>query len=524
MRNNQPITGQEKRYPADTILLSTTDTRGNIKYANPDFSEVSEFSIEELQGAPHNLVRHPDMPPQAFESLWQRIRSGRPWFGIVKNRTKSGDHYWVNAYVTPVYEHGEIHEYQSVRRQPQAQHVAQAEAIYAQLNRGKTPKALRPARIGFAQRLALGGAAMAAITAALASWQPLLGGIIGALLTFLLLARQLAPLKQLALRSRELVDDPVARGVFAGRQDEIGDIGLAIDFLGTELGGVVGRMADSAESLCGMGKQLNDTVKDTERRATQQSEQTTAAATAVEEMSVSFNEVADNAGQVAQALTQSLADADAGSQVLDQVSGAIEGLSNEVARIAGEVATIEQDSQAITQVLDVIRGIAEQTNLLALNAAIEAARAGESGRGFAVVADEVRSLAQRTAESTGQIEKIIDQFQHSSQNANRAMQTGQQAAESAVALVREADQAFDALRDAVSRVHGRSDSIASAMSQQRIVTQDISAAIQTISDLARCSQQQAQNTAKRGRDMSRLASKQAELSRQFWQHGVERGR
>ncbi len=101
----------------NAILLSTTDLKGNIKYVNQTFSQISEFSAAELQGNPHNIVRHQDMPAAAFKILWERIKQGKPWMGIVKNRTKNGGYYWVNAYVAPVYEDGKIHEYQSVRRQ-----------------------------------------------------------------------------------------------------------------------------------------------------------------------------------------------------------------------------------------------------------------------------------------------------------------------------------------------------------------------------------------------------------------------
>ncbi len=239
-------------------------------------------------------------------------------------------------------------------------------------------------------------------------------------------------------------------------------------------------------------------------------------------MSASFGEVADNAERVAQALSRSQEIANEGSQVLGRVTGSIESLSGEVARIAQEVATIERDSQAIAKVLDVIREIAEQTNLLALNAAIEAARAGESGRGFAVVADEVRNLSKRTAESTAQIESIVSQFQSSSRSASVAMQQGQQAAQDTVVLTREADKAFELLRADVMEINRMSDAIAAAMSQQRVVTEDISSAIQTISELAQCSLNQAAEAAKGGEDMSRLATKQAQLATQFWQQSVMR--
>lgn len=102
MRNNQPVTQREREFPADTRLVSMTDLQGDITFVNRDFVTISGFTESELIGSHHNLVRHPDMPTVAFADLWSTIRSGKTWRGIVKNRCKNGDHYWVDAYVMPI--------------------------------------------------------------------------------------------------------------------------------------------------------------------------------------------------------------------------------------------------------------------------------------------------------------------------------------------------------------------------------------------------------------------------------------
>ncbi|MBS3936757.1 MAG: methyl-accepting chemotaxis protein [Sulfuritalea sp.] len=129
MRNNSPVTGVEKHYSGDTAIISHTDERGNISFVNDDFVEVSGFSQEELLGQPQNLVRHPDMPAEAFRDLWATVKAGRPWAGLVKNRCKNGDHYWVRASVTPKPDGG----YMSVRVKPGREEVAAAEALYARM-------------------------------------------------------------------------------------------------------------------------------------------------------------------------------------------------------------------------------------------------------------------------------------------------------------------------------------------------------------------------------------------------------
>lgn len=140
MRRNEPITQRERDYPGHYHLITTTDVRGKITAANPFFAEVAGYDIDELVGQPHNLIRHPDMPPGAFENLWQTIQSGQSWRGMVKNRCKNGDHYWVDAFVTPIRKDGEIVEFQSVRVRPTRDQVARAEQVYAAWRKGSVPR------------------------------------------------------------------------------------------------------------------------------------------------------------------------------------------------------------------------------------------------------------------------------------------------------------------------------------------------------------------------------------------------
>src|SRR5690606_13615453 len=113
MRNNQPVTQRERTFPAQQRLISTTNLKGQILYCNDAFVDISGFSREELVGSPHNIVRHPDVPPAVCAHRWRTLQKGRPWMGIVKNRSKNGDHYWVNAYVTPMLENGQVVGYES---------------------------------------------------------------------------------------------------------------------------------------------------------------------------------------------------------------------------------------------------------------------------------------------------------------------------------------------------------------------------------------------------------------------------
>ncbi len=140
MKINLPVTGKERVYGDDVTIISMTDLKGIITYVNRDFVEVSGYSEQELLGKNHNIVRHPDVPPVAFQDLWDTIKAGHSWRGIVKNRCKSGDHYWVDAYVTPVFERGELIGYQSVRSRPDDATIAAADALYAKLRESKATR------------------------------------------------------------------------------------------------------------------------------------------------------------------------------------------------------------------------------------------------------------------------------------------------------------------------------------------------------------------------------------------------
>jgi methyl-accepting chemotaxis protein len=143
MRVNMPVTGVERQMRDGETIVSTTDTRGVITHVNDTFIAISGFSRDELIGAPQNIVRHPDMPAAAFKDLWDTIQAGRPWVGLVKNRCKNGDHYWVEAHVTPVLQNGQVTGYLSVRRKPGRDRIDRAEALYRGVQDGRV-KSLRP--------------------------------------------------------------------------------------------------------------------------------------------------------------------------------------------------------------------------------------------------------------------------------------------------------------------------------------------------------------------------------------------
>jgi methyl-accepting chemotaxis protein len=137
MKNNQPVTNVEYVLKDTDSIVSKTDLKGIITYINPDFLRISGFEESELIGASHNIVRHPDMPVEAFADLWRSLKSNRPWTGMVKNRCKNGDYYWVRANATPIYEHGQCTGYMSVRSKPSRAEVEAHERVYSMFRNGQ---------------------------------------------------------------------------------------------------------------------------------------------------------------------------------------------------------------------------------------------------------------------------------------------------------------------------------------------------------------------------------------------------
>jgi aerotaxis receptor len=137
MRDNQPVTQREFEFPDNATLMSTTDTQSHITYANDAFVAVSGYSRDELTGQPHNMVRHPDMPAEAFADMWATLKGGEPWTALVKNRRKNGDHYWVRANATPVMRGGRAVGYMSVRTKASREEIAAAQALHKDFRDGK---------------------------------------------------------------------------------------------------------------------------------------------------------------------------------------------------------------------------------------------------------------------------------------------------------------------------------------------------------------------------------------------------
>ncbi|MFQ2103920.1 PAS domain-containing methyl-accepting chemotaxis protein [Aeromonas rivipollensis] len=523
MRVNQPVTQRERLYPAYQNLISTTDLESRITYANDEFCQIAGFTLEELQGSPHNLVRHPDMPPQAFADMWTHLRQKKSWMGPVKNRCKNGDHYWVNAFVTPIQDaSGKVVEYQSVRTAPDDAVKQRSERVYEEMQSGKTPRALRLPP--FSHTLALTLCLLPCLAALVAlgyqhgpGW-PLLLGALSLMLALAInqtLSRRLARLDTLA-RSR--FDNPLMQLIYTGRVDRLAAVELAMQMNQAEFNAVLARTQQTCQQILASAQTDLHNAETITDNLQQQQAQTNQVATAITQMAESIREVSHSSTAASDRLDET-ADLfrEGNRSVLDTVA-AVEGVHGELITSRAVIEALASQCRAIDGILDVINNIANQTNLLALNAAIEAARAGEAGRGFSVVADEIRTLAIKTQASTGEIQKMITLLQGSAGDAEQAMAQGERLSASCRLKAAATGDVLQQISDRLLQVASGSSQIAQAVQEQSQVTADIDRSVLSIKTLADDSSQGSRHAVQGIIHLVRQLGELERLVRQFQQH------
>ncbi|MDV6234055.1 PAS domain-containing methyl-accepting chemotaxis protein [Leptospira ellisii] len=440
MRKNLPVTNRELPIPVNAVLISRTDTKGRISYVSQDFADISGFSEKEMLGEPHNLIRHPDVPQYVYKEMWDTIQGGNPWNGVVKNRAKSGDHYWVDATITPVMNDGVVSGYMSVRKKATLKQIAQAEILFQELKNTesfswKTKTAFRALlkKLGLAGKI-LTYSLLVFVPLLFANFEwlkqgmiflPILGivcGTSGIILLILTILNYRKRIREIISIQRELVSGNFIKEIPARKEySEVSEIYSSLRVLVISVWGLLVQMKENFEK--------NDRLYVYLSRSTEQFQgHTHAQAASVEETASASQELSSTLEEIVKSIHLQSSGLGAINEGIGKVNESIQNVSRSMENLSKQTASvktkasqseetfgrailamdqIKEYSNGISKIISIITSISEKTNLLALNASIESARAGEAGKGFSVVAEEISKLADQTRNSIKDIVNLI---------------------------------------------------------------------------------------------------------------------
>ena len=518
MRSNMPVTNVEYVLDETETVVSKTDLNGNITYVNQDFIDISGFSEAELIGQPQNIVRHPDMPAEAFADFWRTLKEGKAWTGLVKNRCKNGDHYWVEANAAPIIENGKAIGYSSIRTKPSRDKVRAAEGAYRAIKAGdkgleiNEGNAVRHSFFGRCCGDRLSRLSLKAILVLATLSMAIMFGVMGILawlatseanqhltgwlMAFAVLGIPLASL--FAVMIYRIVVTPLERaqkdiermstgdltgGILANGAEEVSRMMQSLRVLQINIKLLIGQIKQSTELVNTGASEIAAGNADLSGRTESQASSLEETASSMEELTSTVKQNAENARQANKLVVSTSDVAVKGGQVVGQV--------------VTTMASIKDSSRKIADIIGVIDGIAFQTNILALNAAVEAARAGEQGRGFAVVASEVRNLAQRSASAAKEIKTLIE-------DSVSKVEVGGK-------LVDETGRTMDEIVSSVKRVTDIMSEIAAASQEQSAGIEQVNQAVGQMDEITQQNAALVEQAAAAAESMADQAGKLTEL-------------
>jgi aerotaxis receptor len=502
MKINTPVTDNEVFMQPGRPIVSKTDLKGIITYANQTFLDISGYSREELIGKNHNIVRHPDMPPGAFAWLWDTLKQDLPWRGIVKNRCKNGDFYWVEAYVTPIKEKGRTVGYMSVRNIPGREEVKACEALYRDIREGRAGLPKRGFHLDdisfktklnvifIAMAVMLGGSNLYYFLEARTLQDHVIASVVGMGTLLAIFARFWlgGTVSRFLDHARhalgQLSEGNFQFSVSAAGRDEFSHILNELESMRINLRAIMADVMLAARNVESGSQHVDAEMQSLLARSNSQADRVNGISAAVEEMHQAIASASDHTRSSEEMAGSTTAVVHRGSEKMHSSIASVERVVAVVNESRSTILNLHESIQKIEQLTRTIKDVAEQTNLLALNAAIEAARAGEQGRGFAVVADEVRKLAERTARSTVDISSTVSDIQQATAAAVTSMDNAVTEVGNSTALIREGSSSLTDILLASDQTVAMAHEISVMLQQQEAAAEEVARNMLDIQALA----------------------------------------
>lgn len=465
------------------------------------------------------------MPREAFQDLWRTARADVPWRGLVKNRCKDGAFYWVDAYVTPLYEDGKKVGYMSVRTAPAERDKRDAEALYTAVRNGQARFPATSLRKG--RSISIDIAAVMGLMVVLAIASVLVpGGVQTELIDAGLVAAAVAgwywinrrvkePLVRIERCMRALGEGNFRSEIDTNASREFCEVLVGLKSMQVNLRAIVSDVVSSAQAVRADAENVHRQATALMGRSEQQSDGITSVAAALEELSVSVAEISEATNSSSRHAGHAMSVVDEGAQRMRQAMQATEQVVATVDRTQRTIAELNEAVSRISLVTRTITDVAEKTNLLALNAAIEAARAGEFGRGFAVVADEVRKLAELTQNSTSQISTTVSDVQSGTQEALESMKRAVNEVGTGTSMIRGANASLDKIAQASKGVADSAEGIAGMLGEQSKASTEVANSMQNMSALTQDNMEGINEVTRASAQLNTTAAALQDLVRHF---------
>lgn len=520
MRQNLPVNKHEVSFPSDpeAKIISVTDSHGVLTDVNETFLQISGFTREELIGQPHNIVRHPDMPPEVFALMWKELKAGHPFLGMIKNRCKDGSFYWVSAFVVPIFVNNEIVGYESVRTRPDPGMVKRAEKYYALL-RSKKKFKIRSFTDAF-DHLSFGLALASAVgVVAYPTWYTALcAGCLGFLAFSRQQLRNKALLTELSADTKAQNDDLTMK-IYTSDVSAQSRARICTIWKDKYVDTILTRVKEASEMLSRSSRQNLDDAAQNNEDARARSDKTRLTVMKMgqvaDDISAMMNELSAGIDRTMADANKAQSDAESGCEASDRTLNIINSLDESASKVASAVDELAEEVNKVTETIEFIDSVSSQTNLLALNASIEAARAGTFGKGFAVVADEVRALSQRTHESAEGIHRQLEEFSKNTSVAREKSLKSRDDVVAGVEQVRKSHEVLSSVHESINAIKNTSEGMMNIVKEKAKTAEDVNTEVRALISLSEDNVQMSDRTHEEMKKLSEKAEDLKEMVERF---------